>query len=158
MRFWMVAPVAAGAIHIGSAMAERVMRVVVIDGDSIAIGDTRVRLWGIDAPERRQFCRESGRLYHRRARALDVLASRVRGAGGRMLCCFFRSARLGKCPMFCWKHRTGPRNGRAGLGPRLPTVPMHRLNVRPNRPEEGSGMAFSCDPGNGAGSSDKWLG
>jgi endonuclease YncB( thermonuclease family) len=28
----------------------------VIDGDTIAIGDTRIRLWGIDAPEMRQTC------------------------------------------------------------------------------------------------------
>jgi endonuclease YncB( thermonuclease family) len=28
----------------------------VIDGDTIAIGNTRIRLWGIDAPEREQTC------------------------------------------------------------------------------------------------------
>ena len=28
----------------------------VIDGDTIVIGDTHIRLWGIDAPERRQIC------------------------------------------------------------------------------------------------------
>ena len=28
----------------------------VTDGDTIRIGDTRIRLWGIDAPERRQTC------------------------------------------------------------------------------------------------------
>ena len=28
----------------------------VIDGHTITIGDTRIRLWGIDAPEREQTC------------------------------------------------------------------------------------------------------
>ena len=28
----------------------------VIDGDTISIGDTRIRVWGIDAPEREQTC------------------------------------------------------------------------------------------------------
>ena len=28
----------------------------VIDGDTISIADTRIRLWGIDAPERERTC------------------------------------------------------------------------------------------------------
>src|SRR5439155_21678552 len=28
----------------------------VVDGDTLAIGDTRIRLWGIDAPEIKQTC------------------------------------------------------------------------------------------------------
>ena len=28
----------------------------VVDGDTLAIGDTRIRLWGIDAPEMKQTC------------------------------------------------------------------------------------------------------
>ena len=34
-----------------------------IDGDSLEIGGTRVRLFGIDAPERGQSCREEGKLW-----------------------------------------------------------------------------------------------
>jgi endonuclease YncB( thermonuclease family) len=36
----------------------------VIDGDTIVIGDTHIRLWGIDAPERQQTCRsKTGSVY-----------------------------------------------------------------------------------------------
>lgn len=32
----------------------------VIDGDTLAVQDVRVRLWGVDAPERGQTCRHAG--------------------------------------------------------------------------------------------------
>lgn len=32
----------------------------VVDGDTIDVGTTRVRLWGIDAPESKQMCNRSG--------------------------------------------------------------------------------------------------
>ena len=35
----------------------------VIDGDTIALGDQRIRLWGIDAPEIRQQCVRDGASY-----------------------------------------------------------------------------------------------
>jgi endonuclease YncB( thermonuclease family) len=35
----------------------------VIDGDTIALGDQRIRLWGIDAPEIRQECIRDGASY-----------------------------------------------------------------------------------------------
>jgi endonuclease YncB( thermonuclease family) len=36
----------------------------VIDGDTIAIAGVRIRLWGIDAPERDQTCRgQNGYIY-----------------------------------------------------------------------------------------------
>lgn len=38
-------------------------RARVIDGDSLEIGGTRIRLFGIDAPERVQSCREGGELW-----------------------------------------------------------------------------------------------
>lgn len=34
-------------------------RARVIDGDSLAIGDERIRLYGIDAPEKKQTCHEA---------------------------------------------------------------------------------------------------
>ena len=41
----------------GVAMAAEITGTAkVTDGDTIRIGDTRIRLWGIDAPERRQSC------------------------------------------------------------------------------------------------------
>ena len=39
-----------------AAAAEIVGAAKVVDGDTIRIGDTRIRLWGVDAPERKQTC------------------------------------------------------------------------------------------------------
>jgi endonuclease YncB( thermonuclease family) len=39
-------------------------RVVVIDGDTLQVGNEVVQLYGIDAPELGQLCREEGRLRH----------------------------------------------------------------------------------------------
>lgn len=47
----------------------------VTDGDSIKIGDTRVRLHGIDAPERNQSCQKNGRTW----RCGSAATSRLRG-------------------------------------------------------------------------------
>lgn len=79
MRSWVVALAVAGSVHVGAAVAAEPMAVVVVDGDSLTIGGTRVRLWGIDAPESHQFCRDRGRLYHCGARATNHLASLIRG-------------------------------------------------------------------------------
>jgi endonuclease YncB( thermonuclease family) len=36
----------------------------VIDGDTLSIADTRIRLWGIDAPQRNQTCQgKDGDIY-----------------------------------------------------------------------------------------------
>jgi len=46
----------------------------VIDGDTIEIHGTRIRLWGIDAPEHDQLCRgEDSEQYHCGARAANKL-------------------------------------------------------------------------------------
>jgi endonuclease YncB( thermonuclease family) len=54
---WVVAVallVAAG----GTAQSDSFMgQASVIDGDTLEIHSTRIRLWGIDAPESSQFCR-----------------------------------------------------------------------------------------------------
>ena len=38
-------------------------RASVIDGDTVEIRGRRIRLWGIDAPERRQTCTKDGEIY-----------------------------------------------------------------------------------------------
>jgi endonuclease YncB( thermonuclease family) len=53
---------------------------VVVDGDSLRIGETAIRLKGIDAPELRQSCRRDGRTYACGAVARAALADLVRPA------------------------------------------------------------------------------
>ena len=50
----------------------------VIDGDTIVIGDTRIRLYGIDAPESGQMCSDAGgHDYPCGAQATQALANRI---------------------------------------------------------------------------------
>ncbi len=57
----------------------------VIDGDTLDVGGTRVRLWGVDAPESAQKCLSGdGEVYPCGADAKAVLAARV--AGQRVTC------------------------------------------------------------------------
>jgi endonuclease YncB( thermonuclease family) len=60
--------VAATAIAIapGSGRAqERAGQAIVVDGDALEIHGTRIRLWGIDAPEHNQHCRGDDSLPYR---------------------------------------------------------------------------------------------
>ncbi|WP_441252101.1 thermonuclease family protein [Tardiphaga sp. 71_E8_N1_1] len=45
--------------------AELIGRASVVDGDTIEIRGKRVRIWGIDAPESAQLCRDSDSLHYR---------------------------------------------------------------------------------------------
>jgi endonuclease YncB( thermonuclease family) len=46
----------------------------VVDGDTLKIHDTRIRIWGIDAPESAQLCRDDdSALYHCGAKAANDL-------------------------------------------------------------------------------------
>ncbi|BBC01962.1 MULTISPECIES: thermonuclease family protein [Bradyrhizobium] len=57
---------AAAAITATPAVAEDIVgRVSVVDGDTLEIHGTRVRLWGIDAPESTQLCRGDDSLQYR---------------------------------------------------------------------------------------------
>jgi endonuclease YncB( thermonuclease family) len=60
-----------------SGMAEQITgRASIIDGDTLEIHGTRIRLWGIDAPEATQLCRGDDSLQYRcgakAANALDA--------------------------------------------------------------------------------------
>lgn len=60
----------------GGALAGAVR---VIDGDTLAMGERRIRLEGIDAPERSQFCERDGRPWPCGDAARAALARRVEG-------------------------------------------------------------------------------
>lgn len=65
--FALLLPVAASAqVMLGRATA--------IDGDTIAVGDERIRLHGIDAVERTQTCRRAGETWPCGSDATDLLA------------------------------------------------------------------------------------
>jgi endonuclease YncB( thermonuclease family) len=49
------------------------------DGDTLRLGDTRIRLWGIDAPELGQECQRPGGKYACGIEARDALAKYVDG-------------------------------------------------------------------------------
>lgn len=55
-------------------------KIKVIDGDSLMVGGTEVRLHGIDAPEYKQFCyREDGSKYRCGIDAGDFLRAQIKG-------------------------------------------------------------------------------
>ena len=60
-----------------SSGAELTGQATVIDGDTIDIHGTRIRLYGIDAPESRQTCEAAGEVYRCGQQAAFVLADHI---------------------------------------------------------------------------------
>lgn len=58
--FKLVAPLLVLLATIGTASADVTGVPTITDGDTIRFGDTRVRLFGIDAPESKQTCKRGG--------------------------------------------------------------------------------------------------
>lgn len=77
--------IAVGLIASGLFVAEEAWpesttaTVQVIDGDTLRIGDQVVRIWGIDAPEKRQVCEAEEKTYACGQRAHEYLESLIRG-------------------------------------------------------------------------------
>jgi endonuclease YncB( thermonuclease family) len=68
--------------------ADRITGVVsVIDGDTLDLHGTRIRLWGIDAPESRQLCRRDGEPWRCGQAAALALSDRI---GRRVVHCEVR--------------------------------------------------------------------
>ena len=77
-------PLLAASIKV-AASADLTGRTSVIDGDTLEIHGTRVRTWGIDAPESSQLCRGADSLQYRcGAKAANELAAFF---GGRPVSC-----------------------------------------------------------------------
>ena len=66
-------------ISVGAGDNAIVGRASVVDGDTLDIRRTRIRLHGIDAPERDQLCNIDGRLSRCGQRAALALAGKIRG-------------------------------------------------------------------------------
>ncbi|MDA9437790.1 nuclease [Bradyrhizobium sp. CCBAU 51745] len=61
--------------------ADLIGRATIIDGDTLEIHGTRIRLWGIDAPESAQLCRGPDSLQYRcGAKAANELAAFIAGS------------------------------------------------------------------------------
>ena len=57
----------------GAALADAIGNAIVVDGDTLEIRGTKIRLYGSDAPESGQLCRRTGKDYRcgSQAAALD---------------------------------------------------------------------------------------
>jgi endonuclease YncB( thermonuclease family) len=72
-----------------------------VDGDTLQVGDTRLRLHGIDAPELRQTCEDSdGEAWACGRRAASELAAAV--AGGEIHCISRERDRYQRLVATCW--------------------------------------------------------
>jgi endonuclease YncB( thermonuclease family) len=123
----------------------------VIDGDTLEIHGTRIRLWGIDAPESSQLCRGEDSLQYRcgakAANELDAFIAR------RLLNCIPISLdQYGRTVATC---STGDvdlgewlvRNGLAIDWPHILGGDMTRSNAKLNTPGEGYGQGAMSSPG-----------
>ena len=100
----------AGAGALPAAASERSAdlrgRATVTDGDTIRIGDVRVRLFGIDAPESGQTCEDgAGRLYPCAGRAANALGDKI--GRGTVTCQREDTDRYGRTVAVCTLASTG---------------------------------------------------
>ncbi|MDF1628057.1 MAG: thermonuclease family protein [Parvibaculaceae bacterium] len=76
-------------------------RVTAIDGDTIKFDGRRVRLWGIDAPEKNQFCEKDGESHPAGLASGIHLASLIKS--DQMYCRADRLDRYGREIAVCWQ-------------------------------------------------------
>jgi endonuclease YncB( thermonuclease family) len=84
VRFFLLCALLAGAVAASAWFADRETvkvsgRVRIIDGDSLVVGGTEIRLYGIDAPEYFQTCTRAGRPWRCGLDAKDALRAATTG-------------------------------------------------------------------------------
>ena len=74
-----IARVTESAVRGGESALPGVLRgrADTVDGDTLKMGDVRIRLWGVDAPEMRQSCRAEGLTWNCGGLAMAALRSRA---------------------------------------------------------------------------------
>jgi Staphylococcal nuclease homologue len=123
----------------------------VIDGDTIEIHGTRIRLWGIDAPESTQLCRGEDSLQYRcganAAKDLDAFIARRPVSctpisqdqyGRTVATCSVDGTDLGQWLVSNGSHSTGR------ITPEACTI---RCSERPSMPGTACGLAATWHPG-----------
>lgn len=84
----------------GAAVVAGATRVV--DGDTLVVSGTRIRLYGIDAPETKQVCtRPDGSAWTCGVSAGDALRAKVAQAGGNVHCVVLNKDRYGRDVALC---------------------------------------------------------
>jgi endonuclease YncB( thermonuclease family) len=94
-----IAGLAATAWLLDRHALEIVGRARVIDGDSIVVAGTEIRIHGIDAPESRQTCRTAGRLWS--CGTVATAAMRAMVAGREIACRAREQDRYGRTVAVC---------------------------------------------------------
>jgi endonuclease YncB( thermonuclease family) len=107
-RFFLLCLALAGAVALTAWFAERQAATVlgsarVIDGDSLVVSGTEIRLFGIDAPELSQTCLRAGRSWNCGADAAEAL--RAATAGRTIVCRPHEQDRYGRTVAVC--HASG---------------------------------------------------
>ncbi|MCH9780918.1 MAG: thermonuclease family protein [Alphaproteobacteria bacterium] len=87
----------------GTAVAQEiVLPYVVVDGDTIKRNKVYYRIWGIDAPEKKQHCRDENKvLFPCGAQATEIMRQWV-GAGNNISCKQFRLDQYYRPIVQCW--------------------------------------------------------
>ncbi|WP_349253730.1 thermonuclease family protein [Bradyrhizobium sp. CB82] len=150
------------AISVLPALAARADDIVgqasVIDGDTIEVHGQRIRLWGIDAPESDQLCRnDDSKLYQCGRAAATALAGLLWAIKRPVTCSPVDRDQYGRTIAACSLGTPGPdighclsRTAMRSIGRDTPKANMRTRSAAQRRPTVGSGLEASPSRGNTA--------